>query len=158
MDLSMAFLRGYFAFIALFVFSCCIVFCVRRFLWRRRKRQGKRNLGFCPTYTSAGNALQALQVMAQPRVEYVLAEKFDDEADDDGAIVGTNASFDEDRGPVSTPEFLLLQKMFQGHIVVHTGAVLMGVPAFVTLIALASTYLPALRASRIDPMHALRYE
>lgn len=83
MDLSMAFLRGYFAFIALFVFSCCIVFCVRRFLWRRRKRQGKRNLGFCPTYTSAGNALQALQVMAQPRVEYVLAEKFDDEADDD---------------------------------------------------------------------------
>jgi putative ABC transport system permease protein len=52
----------------------------------------------------------------------------------------------------------LLQRVFQGHIVVHTGAVLMGVPAFVTLIALASTYLPALRASRVDPMHALRYE
>jgi putative ABC transport system permease protein len=52
----------------------------------------------------------------------------------------------------------LLQRMFQGHIVIHTVAVLIGVPAFVTLIALASTYVPALRASRVDPMHALRYE
>jgi hypothetical protein len=83
MDFSLNFMRGYFAFIGLFIFSCCVTFCVRRLLWKRRKRQGRRNLGFCPTYTSAGNALQALQVMAQPRVVHVLAEKFDDEADDD---------------------------------------------------------------------------
>jgi len=83
MDFALNFLRGYFAFISLFIFSCWALFCVRRFLWSWRKRQGKRNLGFFPTYTSAGNALQALQAIAQPRVEHVLAEKFDDEADDD---------------------------------------------------------------------------
>jgi hypothetical protein len=83
MDFSLNFLRGYFALNGLFIFSCCVLFCVRRFLWRRRKRQGRRNLGFCPTYTSAGNALHALQAIAEPRVEYVLAEKFNDEADED---------------------------------------------------------------------------
>jgi hypothetical protein len=82
-DFALNFMRGYFAFIGLFIFSCCVLFCVRRCLWRRRRRKGRRNLGFFPTYTSAGNALQALQVMAQPRVEHVLAEKIDDEADDD---------------------------------------------------------------------------
>ncbi len=83
MDFSVNFLRGYFVFNELFVLSCCVLFCVRRFLWRRRKRQGKRSLGFFPTYTSAGNALQALQAIAQPEADYVLAEKFNDEADDD---------------------------------------------------------------------------
>ena len=79
MDLSLGFVRALYVF----VLVCCVLFYLRRFLWRLRKRQGRRNLGFCPTYTSAGNALQALQVMAQPRAEHVLAEKFDDEADDD---------------------------------------------------------------------------
>ena len=79
MNFALGFVRGLYAFI----FLCWCVFCLRRFLWRWRKRRGKRKLGFCPTYTSAGNALQALQVMAQPRAEYMLAEKVDDEADDD---------------------------------------------------------------------------
>lgn len=83
MDFSPDFLRGYFLLTGLFVTSCCVTFCVRRFLWRRRKRQGRRILGFCPTYTSAGNALHALQAIAQPRVEFVLEKKFDDAADDD---------------------------------------------------------------------------
>ena len=60
--------------------------------------------------------------------------------------------------PLSAAIPHLLQRMFQGHIVVHAVAVLIGVPAFVTLIAFASTYMPALRASRVNPMHALRYE
>jgi hypothetical protein len=83
MDFALGFLRGFYAFNALVILSCCGLFGLRGFLWSRRKRRGRRNLGFCPTYTSAGNALQALQVIAQPRAEYVLAKKFDDEADDD---------------------------------------------------------------------------
>jgi hypothetical protein len=79
MDLSLGFVRALYVF----VLVCGVLFYLRRFLWRLRKGQGRRHLGFCPTYTSAGNALQALQVMAQPRAEHVLAEKFDDEADDD---------------------------------------------------------------------------
>jgi putative ABC transport system permease protein len=52
----------------------------------------------------------------------------------------------------------LLQHVFQGHIVIHTLAVLMGVPLFVVLIAMVSTYIPALRASKIDLVRALPYE
>jgi hypothetical protein len=88
MDFALGFLRGLYAFNGLVILSCCALFCLRRFLWRL----GKRNLGFCPTYTSAGNALHALQAIPQPRAEYVLAEKFDDEADDD------------DEGEPDTPE------------------------------------------------------
>jgi hypothetical protein len=83
MDFALDFWRGYVALNALFILSCCVLFCLRRLLYGRRKRLGKRRLGFYPTYTSAGNALQALQGMAEPRVEHVLAEKFDDDADED---------------------------------------------------------------------------
>jgi hypothetical protein len=84
-DFATEFLRGFFIFNGLTVFLCCIVFCWKRFRWRRRKRLGKRDLGFFPTYTSAGNALRILQVqiMAQPQVQHVLEEKLDDEAEED---------------------------------------------------------------------------
>jgi len=57
----------------------------QRLLWRRRKRLGKPNPGFFPAYTAAGNALQPFQAITQQRTEYVLEEKFEDEADDDDA-------------------------------------------------------------------------
>jgi hypothetical protein len=78
MDFALEFVRGFYLFNGLVVVACWGLFCLRRFLWRRRRRQG-----FYPTYTSAGNALHNLQAIAQPRVEYVIAEKLDDQADDD---------------------------------------------------------------------------
>jgi hypothetical protein len=83
LDFAMQFIQGFYGFNALIVVGSCLAFCAQRFLWRRRERLGKRNFGFFPSYTSAGNALQALQAITQQRAEYVLAEKFDDEAEDD---------------------------------------------------------------------------
>ena len=83
MDFATSVMRGFYSFNALVILACCFVFCARRFLWRRRNRVGKRRRGFFPTYAAAGNALQTLQAIPQPRAEYVLEEKFEDEADDD---------------------------------------------------------------------------
>ena len=83
MDFAIQVIRGFYACNALAILVFCLVFWAKRRLWQRRVRRGNCRPGFFPTYTTAGNALQNLQVIAQPRVEYVLAEIFDDEAEDD---------------------------------------------------------------------------
>lgn len=60
--------------------------------------------------------------------------------------------------PLSVPVPLLLGRIYRGIFVVHTLAVLIGAPVFVLVVAIVSTYMPALRASRVDPTRALRYE
>lgn len=72
-------------FLIFFIFIACIFF-FQRMRWKHRKRRGKRHPGFYPTAASAGNALHALQIFAQPKVRYVLQEKLseDEEEDDEG--------------------------------------------------------------------------
>jgi predicted permease len=60
--------------------------------------------------------------------------------------------------PLSAPIPHLLGRAFHESFAIHPLAVLVGVPVFVALVAVVSTYMPALRASRVDPVHALRYE
>jgi hypothetical protein len=83
LDFAADFVRGLYVLNGVVIFLCCAVFWGKRHLWRRRKRLGNRNPGFFPTFTSAGNALQNLQVIAQARAQYVIEEKLDDEADED---------------------------------------------------------------------------
>jgi putative ABC transport system permease protein len=62
--------------------------------------------------------------------------------------------------PLCLPLPHLLGHIFQNVVgfQTHTIAVLIGVPLFVVLVAFVSTYVPALRASRIDLVGALHYE
>jgi hypothetical protein len=79
MDFATYIARGIYAFNALAIFALCVVFVIRRCLWKWRPNRR----GFLPTYAAAGNALQALQTMVQPEVGYVLAEKLEEESEDD---------------------------------------------------------------------------
>jgi hypothetical protein len=79
MDFATDLARGFYTFLALYILAFWLVFFLRRCLWRRKGSKRR----FLPTYTSAGNAFQALQVMVQPQVENVLSEKLDEESEDD---------------------------------------------------------------------------
>ena len=50
---------------------------------RRRARGRKSRFGFYPNAVLLGNALQQLQLIAQPKVKYVIEEQMDEEADED---------------------------------------------------------------------------
>lgn len=67
--------------IGLYGFVCVfsIVFAWQRLRWRRTRR------GFRPSGAMLGNALQQLQVIAEPRMQYVIEEKEDEEAEDEEA-------------------------------------------------------------------------
>jgi|GEM_PF-2380063 len=70
-------------FLTLFFVFCICIFYLRRFLWRRRKRLGRKHLGFFPQALLLGNALQTLQLIAQPHTRHVLAETLKEEVDED---------------------------------------------------------------------------
>ena len=55
-----------------------VVFVVLRLVWRLRGR-----VGFYPSGAALGNALQRLQVMAQPEVRYVIREKESEDVDEE---------------------------------------------------------------------------
>ena len=66
----------------LLIFGMGVLF-VQRALWRWKKRTGKGMLGFCPSAAALGNALQVIQVIAQPHVKYVIEEKLEEPSDAD---------------------------------------------------------------------------
>jgi hypothetical protein len=60
-----------------------LIFYLRRIGWSLKKRLRIKRLGFRPSYVSLGNALQTLEVLTRPNVDYVLEQKYDEEADED---------------------------------------------------------------------------
>jgi hypothetical protein len=58
----------------------------RRAVWRRRKRRGRGNAGFCPSAFALGSALQFLAIFYRPSLRNVLEarELVDVDEDDDG--------------------------------------------------------------------------
>jgi hypothetical protein len=58
-------------------------YCVRRAVWKRRKRLGMRNPGFCPSMAAMGTSLQFIQVFYRPNMAYVLETKLEEDVDED---------------------------------------------------------------------------
>ena len=71
--------------LGLYVFVCFVgvVFVYQRLRWRYRKRKGKSRLGFYPGTGLLGNALQQLQVIAEPQTRHVVQEMLEEETEDD---------------------------------------------------------------------------
>ena len=79
MNMDLQFLAGLYCFVT-FILAA---FFFQRYRYRRRKRSGKSNWGFYPSWASMGNALQKLSALAQPQVVHVLEEKLLEAADED---------------------------------------------------------------------------
>ena len=79
MNFELAYAISLLAFFALFV----LIFFFQRLRCRIRKFLGRAHIGFYPTAASVGNALQALQIFAEPNVQKILEEKLDEAAEDD---------------------------------------------------------------------------
>jgi hypothetical protein len=71
----------YLAIVAIFVH-----YQLKRAIWKRNRRQGKRTAGFLPSAAAMGMMFLFMQVFYRPSVENVLQErqKEDVEEDDDG--------------------------------------------------------------------------
>jgi hypothetical protein len=60
-----------------------IHYCMRRSAWKRKKRKGLRNPGFCPSSSALGMILLLAQMFYRPAVSYVLEARQDEDADED---------------------------------------------------------------------------
>ena len=56
---------------------------LRRAAWKRRRRLGLRNTGFCPSTSGLGTAFQYLQVFHRPSMAYVVQVKQEEDEDRD---------------------------------------------------------------------------
>jgi hypothetical protein len=79
MDISSILLAAFLAFLALIAF----LFFFQRIRWRRRRRLGKKHLGFYPSTAVLALALQSLQRLPQPDVQSTLLEKLEEAVDED---------------------------------------------------------------------------
>ena len=62
-----------------------VYFCLRRAAWRRKRRLGKKNLGFCPSTSALGMAFLFLQAFSRPSLAHAVEAKRDEDLDEDDA-------------------------------------------------------------------------
>jgi hypothetical protein len=60
-----------------------IHYYARRAAWKRGRRLGKKNLGFCPSIASLGSAFQYLQVFHRPSIAHAIHAEQEEDADED---------------------------------------------------------------------------
>jgi hypothetical protein len=56
---------------------------VRRSVWRRKRRKGKRDLGFCPSSAALGAALLFLSIFYRPSVDFAIEASLQEEVEED---------------------------------------------------------------------------
>ena len=72
-------------------------YCVRRAAWKRKQRRGEKNLGFCPSSAALGAAMLFLQIFVRPSLQHVVAEKQEQDQDEDDSGVPENPEKRVDR-------------------------------------------------------------
>jgi hypothetical protein len=60
-----------------------LIFYLRRIGWRLKKHLRIKRPGFRPSYVALGNALQTLEVLTRPNVDYVLEQKYDEDTNEE---------------------------------------------------------------------------
>jgi hypothetical protein len=91
---SMLFASPFLAIVAILAY-----YQVRRRIWRRKRRKGKRDLGFCPSSAALGATLLFLSVFYRPSVDFAMEASLQEEVEDD------------DQGDPETPERLLNRQL-----------------------------------------------
>jgi hypothetical protein len=63
-----------------------IHYSLRRAIWRRRQRIGKKSLGFCPSASAAGAIFLFAQILYRPSMAHLLKARLEEhlEEDDEG--------------------------------------------------------------------------
>src|ERR1700694_2966989 len=65
------------------ILAILIHYQFRRAAWKRRRRLGLPNRGFCPSTSCLGTAFQYMQVFHRPSMAYVVQVKREEEEDRD---------------------------------------------------------------------------
>jgi hypothetical protein len=91
---SMLFASPFLAIVA--ILAC---YQIRRSVWRRKRRKGKRYLSFCPSSAALGATLLFLSVFYRPSVDFAIEASLQEEVEED------------DQGDPEAPERHIAQQL-----------------------------------------------
>jgi hypothetical protein len=66
-----------------FILFTLVHFSVQRARWKRRRRLGIKNPGFCPSFSTMGPPLETFAALYRPTVQHVIEIRRDEDADED---------------------------------------------------------------------------